>query len=92
MPPPPAVHSARDLIGNTSLVELRQTGTGCCQLFLKLECPGHGLDLQADRADLKRAVRGPGYAAVTDNGRLVGAATALDLPSGTGRTPCETRR
>jgi peroxiredoxin len=61
-------------------------------LFLKLECPGHGLDLQADRADLKCTVRRPRYAAVTDNGRLVGAATELDLPCGTEHTPCETRR
>ena len=92
MPPPPAVHSALDLISNTPLVKLRRTRTGHCQLFLRLECPSHGLDAQAERAELERTVSPHGYAVVTDNGGLVGVATEFDLLCDAERTPCETLR
>ena len=92
MPPPPAVHSALDLISNTPLVKLRRTRTGHCQSFLELECPGHGLDAQAERADLERTVSPHGYAVVTYNGGLVGVTTERDLLRDAERTPCETRR
>ena len=52
MQPPPPVHSALDLIGNTPLIELRRTDTGRCQLFLKLECQNPGGSIK-DRPALR---------------------------------------
>ena len=63
-------------------------GTPCAEVAR----PGHGLDVQADRADLERTVRRHGYAVVTDNGGLVGVVTDLDLLRDAERAPCEASR
>lgn len=134
MQPPLPVHSALELIGNSPLIELTHSATGCRQLLLKFERRNPGgstkdrparrvaakaeqsgrpqpggaiiegtagdtglaraliarqeaaLDAKPARSDLARIVGWNGYAVVTDDGRLVGVVSALDLLRDAGRT------
>ncbi len=75
MHPPSPVRSALDLIGNTPLIELTRTETGCCRLFLKLECQNPGGSIKDRPA--RRMIR-----AAEESGRLRPGATIIEGTAG----------
>ncbi len=75
MHPPSSVQSALDLIGHTPLIELTRTDTGCCRLFLKLECQNPGGSIKDRPA--RRMI-----AAAEQSGRLRPGGTIIEGTAG----------
>ena len=72
MPPPKAVRSTLDLIGNTPLVELTRFDTGTCRLFAKLESQNPGGSIK-DRIGLSMIAAAEKTGALKPGGTIVEA-------------------